>query len=76
MEEVWAWKFDDDIQEENPNAFKFLQMARAWKASAHKGDKKDAMDEDDSDESDEDESEDDEAGPSKPPADSDDDESE
>lgn len=28
---VWAWKFDDDIQEENPNAFKFLQMARAWK---------------------------------------------
>jgi len=33
MEEVWAWKFDDDIQEENPNAFKFLQMARAWKSA-------------------------------------------
>ncbi|KIO33062.1 hypothetical protein M407DRAFT_65845 [Tulasnella calospora MUT 4182] len=76
MEEVWAWKFDDDIQEENPNAFKFLQMARAWKASAHKNDKKDAMDEDDSDDSDDDESEDDKAGPSKPPADSDEDESE
>ncbi|KAG9045708.1 NineTeen Complex (NTC) component [Tulasnella sp. UAMH 9824] len=76
MEEVWAWKFDDDIQEENPNAFKFLQMARAWKASAHKNDKKDAMDEDDSDDSDDDESEDDKAGSSKLPADSDEDESE
>ncbi|KAG8978323.1 NineTeen Complex (NTC) component [Tulasnella sp. 427] len=75
MEEVWAWKFDDDIQEENPNAFKFLQMARAWKASAHKNDTKDAMDEDDSDEDDSDGSEDGGAGPSKVSAGSDEDES-
>lgn len=55
---VWAWKFDDDIQEENPNAFKFLQMARAWKmGSAAKGgagqmdlDKDDSDEESDSDE--------------------------
>jgi len=55
MEEVWAWKFDDDIQEENPNAFKFLQMARAWKASANKkaDPSEDGMDEDDDEDEDE-----------------------
>ncbi|KAG8908298.1 NineTeen Complex (NTC) component [Tulasnella sp. 403] len=53
MEEVWAWKFDDDIQEENPTAFKFLQMARAWKNQKAKPD--DNMDEDDEDDEDDEE---------------------
>ena len=58
---VWAWKFDDDIQEENPGAFKFLQMARAWKASSGKGagpsSAAPVTDRMDADESDEDEDE-------------------
>jgi len=50
MEEVWAWKFDDDIQEENPNAFKFLQMARAWKTSKGGANKMDVEEDKDGEE--------------------------
>ncbi|KAG8879351.1 NineTeen Complex (NTC) component [Tulasnella sp. 331] len=66
MEEVWAWKFDDDIQEENPNAFKFLQMARQWKmSSAAKGGAGQMdVEEDEKDDSDEDSDSDKEVGAS------------
>jgi crooked neck len=35
--EDWVMVFKDDERESNPTSFKFLQMARAWKAQGKKG---------------------------------------
>ncbi|KAF8585656.1 pre-mRNA-splicing factor CLF1 [Ramaria rubella] len=32
QEEVWEMVFPDDLRDSNPQTFKFLQMAQAWKA--------------------------------------------
>ncbi|KAG8944888.1 NineTeen Complex (NTC) component [Tulasnella sp. 419] len=59
----WVYAFPDDVREANPSAYKFLQMAHAWRsqtggASENAAAASSRMDEDEDNEEDEDEGDD------------------